>query len=309
MDIVVACLRFDLFLNIRNTGLRIYHGVTVAVLVQVVHDGVFSDSDGLIRQAVSDLVKIAADKFIDRACTSSFIRINGKITLVLLINVYHVSVFVKTIQRIRFIVSFRAVYFVHFGSISQSNGCVFIIGSHMKVIQAVKQDRGVLAFDGFCDPYAVAGVIDLVLVVVVIVHYFTSTVDLDLASILFLKDVHSLVSGMSLIHVNTGDVIGTGVADNSYAGETIIFPIVFPVPGYFRITEDLHGIIQCHFGTGNVAVGIVCGFQCPCYIGIAFEHALGIIHDLHGLIEPLCLPVHEIFQGTLEPSVTQIGIV
>ena len=97
MNVVMPFRRRDRLFDISDTRLRVDHSVTVSIFIKMIHDGVLPDTDGLIWKGILDLIKVSANKFVDRTVGAGFECENGEIAFTLLVDIYDVAILIESV--------------------------------------------------------------------------------------------------------------------------------------------------------------------------------------------------------------------
>ena len=301
VDVVMGTFvfqRLDMLRQVGNACGGIHHGVTVPVLIQMVHPHflifvpVFIvEPEFLVILRIMDVAEIASRKLKDWLSLAVLERIDGKIPVVVLVSIDDIAFLVEPIKGIFLIISLGTEHLINLFPVLCPVRHVLVIRRDMQVIEAVKKDRGIFPLDGLGDPDSAALIVDRILVVVVVIYLRTGSVDRNLSLILFLEDVLDPVPGMALVDIDHLDVVGAGFPDYGNPG-----PFVIHVIARRRIIEDLDCIIQGHGGTCDVAVYVISGLQGLGDIRIALEDPELVVLDVDLLVHILLLPLGQILQ-------------
>ena len=292
-----------------DAGCRIHHGVTVPVLIQMVHPHflvfvpVFViEPELLVILRIIDVAEIAARELKDRLSLPVLERIDRKIPVVVLVGIDHVAFLVKRIQGIFLIIALGSEHLINLPPVLRLVRHVLVIRRDMQIVEAVEKDRGILTLDGLGDPDSAALIVDRVLIVIVVIYLRTGSVDCDLGLILFLEDILDPVPGMALVDIGHPDIVRTGLPDYSNAN-----PFVIHVTARRRVTENLDRVIQGHGSARDITVHVIGSLQRPGDICVDFEDSLLVVLDVDLFVHVLRFPLRQVFQGTLEPAITQVS--
>ncbi len=197
-----------------DAGCRIHHGVTVPVLIQVVHPHLLIlvpvlviKPEFLVILRIMDIAEVAAGKLKNRHGLPVLKRVNGKVPVVVLVGVDDISFLVKCVKGIFLVIALGAEYCVHFFPVLRPACYVLVIGCDMQVIEAVEKDRGIFPLDSPGNPDAATFVINGVLVIVVVIHLSPGSVNRNLFPVLFLYDVLNPVPRVSLVDIDHLDIV------------------------------------------------------------------------------------------------------